>query len=81
MFDAILGALPSSASPWPKTFPVFAHQGGWDEILLVGVPLASIGVLLWLANRRVNKQLADTAKGSHIGANLPEQQITDSSGP
>jgi hypothetical protein len=39
-------------------FPVVAHQGGWDEILMVVVPLAIIGLLLWLANRRVSAQLA-----------------------
>jgi len=37
--------------------PIVAHQGGWDEILLVVAPLAIIGGLLWLANRRVTAQL------------------------
>lgn len=32
--------------------PVFGHQGGWDEILLVGGPIAIFAGLLWLANRR-----------------------------
>ncbi len=36
-----------------------AHQGGWDEILLVGGPLAVIAGALWLANRRVSAQLND----------------------
>jgi hypothetical protein len=36
---------------------VLAHQGGWDEVLLVAGPLAVIGVLLWLANLRVHHQL------------------------
>lgn len=36
---------------------VLAHQGGWDEILLVVGPLAVVGLLLWLANRRVSAQL------------------------
>lgn len=36
---------------------VIAHQGGWDEALLVLGPLIVIGGLLWLANRRVNAQL------------------------
>ena len=35
---------------------VLAHQGGWDETLLVIVPLVIIAVLLVLANRRA-KQL------------------------
>jgi len=36
---------------------LFAHQGGWDEVLLVGGPLVVIGAALWLANRRVSAQL------------------------
>ena len=36
---------------------VIAHQGGWDEALLVLGPLLVIGGLLWVANRRVNAQL------------------------
>lgn len=34
-----------------------AHQGGWDEILMVIGPLLLIGFGLWLANRRVNERL------------------------
>ncbi len=41
--------------------PIVAHQGGWDEALLVGLPLGLIGLLLWVANRRVSAQLAETA--------------------
>ncbi len=36
---------------------VLAHQGGWDEILLVVGPLAVVGGVLWVANRRVTAQL------------------------
>lgn len=43
----------------PLSQPVVAHQGGWDEILLVLGPLAVVGLLLWLANRRVAAQLED----------------------
>jgi hypothetical protein len=42
---------------------VLAHQGGWDEILLVAGPLALIGLLLWLANRRVHDQLEQQSSG------------------
>ncbi len=41
----------------PGLIPLLAHQGGWDEALLVGLPLALIGLLLWVANRRVSAQL------------------------
>lgn len=32
---------------------LFAHQGGWDEILFVLAPLVVFAVLLILARRRV----------------------------
>jgi hypothetical protein len=32
-----------------------AHQGGWDEFLLVAAPVAVLASLLWLANRRANR--------------------------
>ena len=82
MFDAISGASSSSASQWPETFPVFAHQGGWDEVLLVGVPLAAIGILLWVANRRVNRQLAEASTPSEHSdmAESSEHPVADSTG-
>ena len=33
---------------------LLAHQGGWDEILLIGGPIVLIMGLLWLAKRRVD---------------------------
>ncbi|MEZ5228271.1 MAG: hypothetical protein R2710_16850 [Acidimicrobiales bacterium] len=47
--------------------PIIAHQGGWDEALLVGTPLVLIGLLLWIANRRVSAQLA-AAEAAKVGA-------------
>jgi len=38
-----------SASP-----VLLAHQGGWDEVLLIGGPILIIMGLLWLAKRRVD---------------------------
>lgn len=37
------------------TAAVFAHQGGWDEILFVLAPLLVFAGLLWLARRRVDR--------------------------
>ncbi|HEU5084479.1 MAG TPA: hypothetical protein VFU14_14140 [Acidimicrobiales bacterium] len=34
---------------------IFAHQGGWDEILFVLAPLLLFAGLLWLARRRVDR--------------------------
>ena len=34
---------------------VLAHQGGWDEILLIVGPMAVVVLLLRLAKRRVDR--------------------------
>jgi uncharacterized membrane protein len=34
---------------------VLAHQGGWDEILLVAGPIVVIVFLLWRATKRVKR--------------------------
>jgi cyanate permease len=36
-----------------STPALVAHQGGWDEALLIGTPILAIVGLLWLAKRRV----------------------------
>jgi hypothetical protein len=36
---------------------LLAHQGGWDEILLVLAPLSIFAGLLYLANVRASRQL------------------------
>lgn len=41
----------------PTGARTLAHQGGWDEVLLVVGPLAAVAGLLWMANRRVSAQL------------------------
>ena len=56
-----------------------AHQGGWDEILLVAGPLAVFGGALWLANKRANANLAaqaaaDDDAGDEIDAPTAEVQ-------
>jgi hypothetical protein len=39
----------------PMLSSVFAHQGGWDEILFVVVPIAIFAGLLVVANRRASR--------------------------
>ena len=34
---------------------VLAHQGGWDEILLVALPMCVLAGLLWIADRRARR--------------------------
>jgi len=36
-----------------------AHQGGWDEMLFVLVPITLFGVLLAIANRRAARLEAE----------------------
>jgi hypothetical protein len=31
---------------------VFAHQGGWDEMLFVAIPIGLFALLLYVANRK-----------------------------
>lgn len=51
MYRTITAALQHG---WVKNLLV-AHQGGWDEVLLVAVPLGLMAWLLWLANRRAGR--------------------------
>jgi predicted MFS family arabinose efflux permease len=57
--------LVACASCWKAGGVVVAHQGGWDEIILVAAPIALFAVLLWFANNRAKRQLeADDADTS-----------------
>ena len=47
---------------------LLAHQGGWDEILLVAGPLAVFGGALMVANKRANAKLAEQAAAEETGA-------------
>jgi hypothetical protein len=38
---------------------VLAHQGGWDEILLVAGPILVIVLVLWKATRRAERIAAN----------------------
>ena len=40
---------------------MLAHQGGWDEALLIGGPIAAIAGLLILAKKRVDAAAAEMA--------------------
>ena len=53
---------------WVKNLLV-AHQGGWDEVLLVAVPLGLMAWLLWLANRRAGR--SDDEQGGPDGTDRP----------
>lgn len=42
---------------------ILAHQGGWDEMLLVATPIALLVGLLWVANNRADRMEADNGAG------------------
>jgi len=46
------------------TVAVLAHQGGWDEILLVAGPMIVIAGLLVLAKRRVDAAVPEQPDGT-----------------
>ena len=52
----------SAASP-----VLLAHQGGWDEILLIAGPIVVIMGLLWLAKRRVDRAASLDGPGGRSG--------------
>jgi hypothetical protein len=44
----------------PGIAPVLlAHQGGWDEFLLVAGPMLAVAGVLWVAKRRVDAAHAE----------------------
>ncbi|MBW3580784.1 MAG: hypothetical protein KY447_06440 [Actinobacteria bacterium] len=50
------------------TMLVVAHQGGWDEVIFVVVPLAILAVLLWLARRRAEDEADADRAGTRLGS-------------
>jgi hypothetical protein len=46
---------------------LLAHQGGWDEILLIAGPIIVIVALLWLAKRRVDRAASIHGPGGDRG--------------
>jgi hypothetical protein len=38
-----------------STATIVAHQGGWDEMLMVAVPVGAFAALLYVANKRAGK--------------------------
>jgi hypothetical protein len=56
---------------------VFAHQGGWDEILFALVPLVVVGLLLRLANTRAKALQAQRAAAEANGDTTDVTDATD----
>lgn len=46
--------MPNMSATFPPSLALVAHQGGWDEILLVAGPIVVIIAVLAVAKRRVD---------------------------
>ena len=55
-----------------RSIAVIAHQGGWDEILLVLGPIAVIIGLLMLARKRVDATEKNPAAKESTAASSPK---------
>jgi hypothetical protein len=55
---------------------LLAHQGGWDEILLVLVPIGLFGALLVIANRRAGsiEQARQDGESGEAGAGRSDRR-------
>lgn len=62
------------------TAAVLAHQGGWDEVVLVVLPLVVLVALLRMARRRA---LTETELGDddHVADGAPAQTTDPGSPP
>jgi hypothetical protein len=47
--------------------PLLTHQGGWDEMLLIVLPLVLFVAMRWLAARRKDTDEAQTAERNETG--------------
>lgn len=47
-----------------RPLAVLAHQGGWDELLFVLLPIALFAALLAIANRRASQAQARVERES-----------------
>jgi hypothetical protein len=54
---------------------IVAHQGGWDEALLIAGPIVAIVGLLLLAKRRVDRLGSDATGGD--GDDQPGERSID----
>lgn len=55
---------------------VLAHQGGWDELLVVAIPIALFALLLVVANRRASRALIEhDDTGTNGGDSAPDEPL------
>ena len=59
----------------PAGILVLAHQGGWDEMLMVLTPIAVFALLLKVANSRA--KAAQAAQTAQAGPDAPDTDPTE----
>lgn len=59
------------------TLAMLAHQGGWDEILMVAGPIAIIMGLLAIVRRRLDAGLSDDGRTPDSVANPETNPVTN----
>ena len=68
------------APPVPMAALVLAHQGGWDELMLVLAPILVIGALILVVQRRADAAAAQEAQSQRsIDAPSNDNRPTKSS--
>lgn len=60
---------------------MFAHQGGWDEFLMVAGPLLFLSLVVWLAARRFKSDEAESLPADHNAENDPEKTFNNPRDP
>lgn len=55
--------------------PILAHQGGWDELLLIAGPIIVVVGLLAVVKRRVEAVAQQAAAGDFASDNTSETDL------
>lgn len=58
-----------------STIETLAHQGGWDETLMIVGPLAAIIGLIALAKRKINRERKDASETVEGAEGAEEQEV------
>lgn len=66
--DGIVSGDDDCATMAPLTGSLLAHQGGWDEIAMVAVPVLAFAAMLRLARKRASQRQAEPAGQAQPGS-------------
>lgn len=69
--SVVIGHARGDAGALPT---LLAHQGGWDEILMVAVPVAIFAVLLKTANKRAARLQQERGEATDSGPDRPHAE-------